>query len=95
MKNLSDSDISYLKSIGYPDTDMKLINKSVKATIFTLWQETVNGYKGKIIKWDEVVAILGKEQALSGLARSTFHFSAIREINQYDYVYFDSGKLFR
>ena len=58
-------------------------------------------YKGKTYKHEitpqKAIRIIGREQFLSGLSRSTFHWSAIKYVKDNDkngFVYFNMAKLF-
>jgi hypothetical protein len=47
----------------------------------------------KKISQEKALEILGREEYLSGISRSAFHWSAVRD-NNGETVYFDSSKLF-
>lgn len=81
---LTRSDKQLLKEWGFLDEDMRQIEMAMNERITTY--ELNNNQ----ISRDKVIEILGKEQYLSGISRSAFHWSAMRES-----IYFDSSKLFK
>ena len=92
---LTEKDKKLLKEWGYLDEDMKQIEEgaSVGAITFTSKDRT---YKHEITP-QKAIRIIGREQFLSGLSRSAFHWSAIRYVKDNDengFVYFDMAKLF-
>lgn len=50
---------------------------------------------GEPIGREQAVRILGRERYLSGIARSAFHRSAVRESVSGERVFFDSSRLFK
>lgn len=83
---LTIEDKEILTKWGYPESDFKQIEKAITKTIY----ETK---EGKITK-EEALNILGKREFLSGIARSAFHWSACRNNEKGQIVYFNSSKLF-
>lgn len=91
---LTNTDKEYLKHIGYNISDFEQIEKATRKTIYTL----CNGYNGDetIINTEKAIELLGREEYLSGISRSAFHWSSVRETKTEGMsVYFDSSKLFR
>ena len=72
MKLLSD-DIKILKSFGYLTEDIEQIRDAAKAKYTTLTCDDIK------ISHEAAAAILGQELYLSGIARSAFHRTALRE----------------
>jgi hypothetical protein len=92
---LTAKDKSLLKEWGYLDEDMAQIEEGANVGRITFT------YKGRTYEHEitpqRAIRIIGREQFLSGLSRSAFHWSAIRYRNDNDkngYVYFDMHKLF-
>ena len=57
-----------------------------------------NGETERVISRSEAISLLGEDVFLSGIIRSAFHWSAVREIanSKYkQYVRFDSSKMFK
>jgi hypothetical protein len=92
---LTKADKEYLKNIGYIDVgDFEQIEKASGKTTYTL----CDGFSGEetLINTDKAIELLGRETYLSGISRSAFHWSAVRDTKQYGVsVYFDSSKFFR
>lgn len=85
---LSNNDVIYLRGLGY--TDAKSINQIEKAA-----GQTVYTLEGRRISGKQAVEILGRKAFLSGISRSTFHRSAVREMEDGRMVFFDSSRLFK
>lgn len=83
---LTDEDKTYLKGLGYHKKDLKQIAVATSLTAYT--------YKGHLICDADACEVLGKEDYLSGIARSAFHWSASRETPEGETVLFDSRALF-
>ena len=79
---LSKKDKEYLISIGVPETNFLQIEEAMSCTKYEV--------NGKKISRKAAIEYLGKETYLSGINRSAFHWTAMREG-----VYFDSSALFR
>lgn len=85
---LTSEDKAYLKELGHPETDFAQIEEAIGKTVYTL------NFK-KQIALEKVLELLGRQTFLSGISRSAFHFSAVRQIGDSDVtVDFDSSKLF-
>lgn len=91
---LTNQDKEYLKKIGYTNKDFSQIEQATGKTIYTLCDE--NSGKETRINTADAIETLGRENYLSGISRSAFHWSAVRETKiKGIVVYFDSSKLFR
>ena len=88
---LTKADKSYLRECGYLDEDFEQIEDASIVTVYSLKHKKGFGYK--FLSWKEAVAVLGRHLFLSGLGRSAFHWSAVREHNGHE-IEFDSSKLF-
>lgn len=86
---LTSEDKKLLTEWGYLEEDFNQIERATAAT-----KTTYESNRNKITR-DETISILGREDYLSGIARSAFHFSACRESKEGQKVYFDSSKLFK
>lgn len=86
---LTESDRQVLKEWGYSDADICQIEEATENTIYRL------NYVERISA-KEAIRLLGRNDYLSGISRSSFHFTASREIeNTDDAVSFDSTVLFK
>lgn len=89
---LTKEDIELLRSWGYLQKDIPQIKEAIVRSSYELYDKTT--YKTKWITADEAVELLGREQFLSGIGRSTFHYTSSRE-TQHCVVSFDSRILFK
>ena len=85
--SISNEDKEYLLSIGYLEKDLKQIAYAAKANV------TKYECEGKRIAKSTVIELLGRKKWLSGLARSAFHWSAVREAEDGRCIHFDSSKI--
>jgi hypothetical protein len=95
MRKLSEEDKADLLNMHVPSSDFTQIQEvaSVKYTSYLLYDN--NEARGKRISRDEAIRLLGRKVWLSGLARSAFHFSAVRTIEGSEaFVYFNSRRYF-
>ena len=93
--NLTVSDVAYLKSVGYKAGDMDQIDRAYAKTLYTVYQNTSKGIRYKSVTADVASEILGRTPFLSGLGRSAFHWTSVREIGETEYeIGFDSSLLF-
>ncbi|AMN31045.1 hypothetical protein BFS06_14595 [Clostridium perfringens] len=83
---LKNDDKELLKTWGYCDKDIQQIEEATKKTIYI--------FGDKKISTKKAIEILGKEEYLSGISRSAFHFTSARSNKEGDTVFFDSSKLF-
>lgn len=96
--NLTQEDKTLLKDYGYLDKDFPQIKQAYSKTTYTLCENTkVSGKERKEteIKGMKAIELLGREDFLSGLSRSAFHYSAYRDITENSGIYFNSSKLFK
>lgn len=86
---LSIQDKEILKNYGYPEEDFEQVERAmlIKFTNYEL--------DGKRISRKKAIELLGKEQFLSGIGRSAFHWSAARETKDGRVILFDSSNLFK
>ena len=83
-------DKKLLKGWGIEEEDFNQIERAIKKTVYELKVKDIT----KEITQEEALKILGREEFLSGISRSSFHWSAVR--NKEDKtIYFDSSKLFK
>lgn len=92
---LTESDKRYLVNIGHEEKDFAQIEEALSARTTTYELIKVIGHKLRAISREEAISLLGRNLYLSGIARSAFHGTAIRENEQGDRVLFDSTRLFR
>jgi len=89
---LTPDDKQLLRNWNYTDSDIEQISDAIRCTTYTFY--AASSEQGKRISADAAVETLGRKDFLSGIARSAFHFTAMR-INDADIkVLFDSHKLF-
>lgn len=70
---LSIKDKEYLTAIGYSNTDLTAIENEIKNIRCEVFDSiSIN------ITQKEAIRLLGRDQFLSGVARATFHSSAVR-----------------
>lgn len=87
---LTKTDKNMLKEWGYSEEDIPQIEKVIRVSNYFLYK---NQEKSTSISSKNALELLGKELFLSGIARSAFHWNALRE-NDSIKVLFDSKKLF-
>lgn len=88
--NLTPEDIEYLKRIGYKKTDIPQIEEAIRLSTYTLVN---NNYKELgSISVECAIGMLNRHDFLFGIARSAFHWSAMRASKDFNYiVLFDSS----
>lgn len=86
---LTEDDKRLLRSWGHEESDFAQIEEAFSAS------KTKYELNDKPISREKAIEVLGRECYLSGIARSAFHFTAERETQSGDSVYFDSHNLFR
>jgi len=84
---LTKQDKQLLKKWGYPEDDFRQIEEATTKTVYELDNKRIS--RAKVIK------ILGRELYLNGIARSAFHWSAMRSNDKDESIYFNSSKLFQ
>lgn len=84
---LTKEDKELLIKWGYNSKDFKQIEEATNKTEYELDDNRIS--------LTEALEILGRETYLSGISRSAFHWSACRENEKGQRVYFDSSKLFK
>lgn len=86
---LTSADMALLLEWGHPESDFQQIEEAFKKS------KTKYKFGDKPISREEAISLLGREQYLSGISRSAFHYTAARETPDGQFVYFDSSNLFR
>lgn len=84
---LNNKDKEELKSMGYSDENVCQIEEAITKTVYEM--------NGKKISAKKALEVLGRDEYLSGISRSAFHWSAVRNNKEGEKVYFDSSKLFK
>lgn len=90
MRIITKEDKAYLSGLGYPKRDIDQIEYAASHTKYIHGSTRISGTKA--------IEILGKKAFLSGLSRSAFHETALREPldkNDFNMVLFDSSEMFR
>ncbi len=90
---MDDSSKAILKEMGYEEQHFSQIEEAIGVTKYTLC--TSDGSEEMNISAKMAKFLLGERDFFSGIARSAFHWSAVREVKDRLYVYFDSSALFR
>ena len=93
---LTEKDKKLLKGWGYLDEDMAQIEEGANVGTITFTYKKNKSVEHEITP-QKAIRIIGREQFLSGLSRSAFHWSAIRYVKDNDkngFVYFHMSKLF-
>lgn len=93
MKKLSKEHQEIILNFGYLKKDLKQIEQALSKTDFELLTPEKN--QDEKISIDKAVEFLGEETFLSGMCRSAFHYSAVRENKKGQSVYFNSSRLFK
>lgn len=96
---LTKEDKEYLKENGFTESDFEQIEKVTAKSKTTYRVVNLSNGKSHTITRERAIEILGRENWLSGIARSAFHFTAVRENKpakdiHYN-VYFDSTRYFK
>ena len=86
---LTEQDKTLLLDWGYEERDFPQIKAAMFApnTHYTLNDSPIDR--------SEAISLLGWQEYLSGIARSAFHWTAVRETEDGRRVYFDSSNLFK
>lgn len=87
---LTETERIFLKKRGYSDKDFSQIEMAIDISEYHLYN---NQEKSVSITSEKAIKLLGKEEFLSGIARSAFHWSAVR-VNNNIKILFDSKRLF-
>lgn len=93
---LTEEDKTCLRSLEVPETDWPQIEAVAGKTVYYYaerGQALLN--RGQRISRAKAVELLGRAWFLSGLARSAFHWTAIRYTSDGDKIFFDSSEFFR
>ena len=82
-------DKALLRSWGHTEDDLSQIETAIHSS------KTQYTLEGVPIDREEALRLLGREKYLSGISRSAFHYSAVRETYDGKCVSFDSSRLFK
>ena len=94
-KNLNEEDRVKLGRDGYTQTDIEQIDRAIEMTDYRLFEKDADILKkGKKISAKKARILLGAKEFLSGIGRSTFHWTAIRDLPDGRKICFDSSKQF-
>lgn len=85
---LTKEEKKYLESCGYDEEDISQIQEAFGK------DKTIYEMDGNRISREEAIACLGRRDYLSGIARSAFHFTALRVSEDGKMIRFDSSRLF-
>ncbi len=88
---LTEKDKALFLSKGYTESDLSQLQDAVNEVRLTL----INCDDEQRITKREAIRILGRETFLSGIGRSAFHASCIRDSSDGQSVYFDLRKWWR
>lgn len=102
-KNLTEKDIEILKEWEVPEEDIEQMDRFYSKTYYyhvepvkSIFDDVKYDYdKKKRITAEKAREILGDEDFLSGLNRSTFHWTSERINNNGEKVCFDSSRYWR
>ena len=83
---LSEENKRYLKKNGNKKKDIEWIECALVMSTFK--------FRGRRISAEKAICLLGQENFLSGLSRSAFHWSAVRNTEDGEPVMFDSSRLY-
>lgn len=86
---LTKADKELLTKWGHEESDFPQIERAFDKRVTTYQMG------GKPIARDEAIEALGREDYLSGISRSAFHYSATREARNGCLVLFDSSNLLK
>lgn len=75
---LTNKDKNYLISIGYHTEDLNEIEKATKTMFYEMFSNTDKNIPDVRVNQKQAITLLGKESFLSGVARATFHRTAVR-----------------
>ena len=90
---LTNNDKTYLLSIGYANDDLNEIENTTRKMSYELYSMSDDSFPDISITQKQAITLLGKESFLSGIARATFHSTAIQTIKGFNAaVYFERKK---
>lgn len=93
---LTEEQKKYFLEIGYSEEDFQQLAMAMCKKYTTYELEDKKGNKPTKISKEEAIQILGEETYLSGIARSAFHWSSVRDNAEGNLsVRFDSSKLIK
>lgn len=96
-KNLNEEDRVKLGRNGYSQDDIEQIDRAIPMTDYRLFEKDadMSTKKGRKISVKKARTLLGTEEFLSGIGRSTFHWTSIRDLPDGRKILFDSLKQFK
>lgn len=86
IKILSREDRQLLLRHGMTYSDLDQVERAISKTTFTV--------EDRQITFEEAIGILGREEMVLGLGRSSYHYTTSRESEDGTFVHFDSYALF-
>lgn len=91
---LTNKDKNYLISIGYLTEDFNKIENATRTMFYEMFSNTDENIPDVRINQKQAITLLGREEFLSGVARATFHSTAIRVCDRMPNisVYFERKK---
>ena len=93
---MTKSDKEYLLSIGVPEEDWEQMEAASKKTKFYLFSDDDRTANDIRLSQKEVINKVGRNGFWSGISRSAFHWSAVRECpDGKNIIYFDSSTFFK
>lgn len=100
---LQKQDVEILKGFGHLDSDIPQIQEGIKVSTYELYKRLNPDAedfedRSKLVRnltAKEAYRRLGRKAFLSGIGRSAFHMSSVRDCaNEKYFIMFDSGALF-
>lgn len=91
---LEKKDIAILLEWGYLEEHIPQIQEAIQVSVYMQYENKMPYKDVKELTAYEAYKKLGREQFLSGISRSAFHWSSAREYCKKYGVSFDSSKLF-
>ena len=90
-RNLSEEDRTTLGRNGYLQADIEQIDRAIEITDYRVFEKNADmcTKKGRKISAKKARSLLGPEEFLSGIGRSTFHGGAIRDLPDGRKISFD------
>ena len=92
--NLTAQDKQTLLSWGYTEEDFLQIEEAANRGKIEHIIKYFTGENVRKISPKSAINYLGRTEFLSGLSRAAFHWTAIRDIAQGEYIYFNASNIF-
>ena len=91
---LTVEDKKILREFGHKENkELKQIERAISKTTFTVF--TRGKCDEKEISLIDALELLDRKEFLSGIGRSAFHWSSVRDTKDGRCVYFDSSRFFK